>query len=289
MITSLICAILVVYATLYILTVIVGTIVWHILGVVGFIAHLLNIVPSCTLEEVALVISSPRDKKIFPITHPRTDGTLSLRELLKDESLRELVALSQGFGTLYIKVYYSTIMTKPVLFAGCLSIDWPVRTRYCYFMRFSTITDDIVFPPYSPFDRNIYPSRLDRAILQLQYRESGLILRQYSCNVTKELEMLAGPRQDFFSGTGIIGNQLQPALVFLLLDEHVHRLLQKLGSQVGSSFMLSSGASLKHRIQRPSNELVVKLRCDSTIAPKSFTIDLRSFVPPASMASAIIG
>lgn len=102
----------------------------------------------------------------------------------------------------------------------------PQRTPYCCFYRLQGMTDPFLFPPYPTPSKHIVHRAIHRASLMLQHSVDGRLSRQYACTVTDKINLVAGPRNDFFANSSV-GYQLEETFLFLLLRSEIADLLDR--------------------------------------------------------------
>ena len=279
---------------LYTSCVIVGLVVSQICHGLSFIFMLLcdtlYLIPACTLEGAELLLADRVPERIVKVSitdmiarhfNHSKKFTIDLETILTAPQIQSMVdAIDVHHHMLYIRITYTTLMiTTYSLMGGNVHIEWPKRSRYCCFLRCSRLSDQIDFPPYLPFDRSVYYPRFHRAVLLLQYKEEGRLKRQYSCVVTDAIQMLAGPRQDFFTSTPL-GNHLDPTIVFLLLEGHITQLLEQFKKNTVFYRITPLQMGLPNKVNRDvRRELQLKLRCDMKHSGKRFILDLNSYLP----------
>lgn len=103
---------------------------------------------------------------------------------------------------LYVMVEFETLRRKP----GARLWGWklPERARFCCFYRLQGMTDPFLFPPYPLVASRKHAIRpIQRASLLLQHMVDGRLRRQYSCDVTPKINLLSGPRNDFFAHSSV--------------------------------------------------------------------------------------
>jgi hypothetical protein len=253
----------------------------------AFLMDYLYLVPGTRLEGATVVSTTTLTTKqarvsSYPILH-LLGGCGQHSAVTASGMCPELDRVLAGAthaGRTYVRIDYSTIMTTPLVLWGHLRFGWPTRCKYCYYLRLSDVrADRCIYPPYAPYDREMYARKITRAILQLQFKEDGLLRRQYSCNVTRDIAMLAGPRGDFYTHSGL-GSQLSTALVMLHLAGATQRLLDSFTKQGQFTGMVAvpPGRPKVPGAGRP-REVLLKLRCELEQSATRFVLDLNSYEP----------